>query len=244
MLSLRNAEGPRSRLLGEWSQPCAPFVVYSVGRSNSVTVHSQCEGDCLCLYHHPQRSSRPITLTSLPTCDDTLVFAVMPSRHYPPAVSDDVMLALFHSPHVHLKAAQVVRLLEFKRSKRRIVCAQLRRLAQTGRLVEHLTLSTRYTQPLYSLPVAPAPPDTSPAINLQCLCCQAAPPTVVCLPCRHQRCCAECWQRIVQRERSVFNVQQRLKRQLATAQNQRLPFKPRCPVCRGEVEGVIETYMD
>ena len=168
----------------------------------------------------------------------------MPPRHYPPAVSDDVMLALFHSPHVHLKAAQLMRLLEFKRSKRRIVCAQLCRLAQTGRLVEHLTLSTRYTQPLYSLHVAAAPPDTSTTTDLQCLYCQTAPPTVVCLPCRHQRCCAECWQQAVQRERSVFDVQQRLKRQLVKAQNQRLPFKPRCPVCRGEVEGVIETYMD
>ena len=154
------------------------------------------------------------------------------------------MLTLFHSPHVHLKASQVVRLLELRRSRRRIVCAQLLRLVLSGRLVEHPTLSTRYTQPLYGLPAASVPPATSPSLSLQCLCCQAAPPTVVCLPCRHQRCCAECWQQVVKRERSVFGVQQRLKRQLATAQTHRFQFKPRCPICRGEVEGVMETYMD
>ena len=96
-----------------------------------------------------------ITLTSplaLGSLAPHLLLAVMPPRHYPPAVSNDVVLTLFDSPHVHLKASHVVRLLQFKRSKRRIVCAQLRRLARIGRLVEHPTLSTRYTQPLYGLP--------------------------------------------------------------------------------------------
>ena len=166
----------------------------------------------------------------------------MAPRHYPPAVSDDVILALFHCPTLRFKAAQIVRLLGLKRSKRRIVESQLRRLAVKGHLVDHPALSTRYTQPEYSLPAA-TPPAASP-LDLHCLCCQTAAPTVVCLPCRHQRCCAECWQHVVSRERAVFNVQQRLKRQLTTTRTKRPAFMPRCPVCREAVEGVIQTYMD
>ena len=165
----------------------------------------------------------------------------MPPRHYLPAASDDTVLALFRPPISQLKATQLVRLLGLSRSRRRIVHTQLRRLAQEGRLLELPSLSTRYNQPAYSLPPASLSTETP---LLHCLCCQTALPTVVCLPCRHQRCCAECWQEVVKRERSVFNVQQRLKRQLATRRHQRLPFRPRCPVCRGEVEGVMETYLD
>jgi hypothetical protein len=170
------------------------------------------------------------------------------------------MLAVF-TPTSRYMARRVTRLLGLERSRHRIITAQLNHLVQQGRLLQLPSLSPRYTQPLYALPTAgptpapclsnsaaPSPPVSASLADvpwLQCLCCQGAPPTIVCLPCRHHRCCAECWERVEQRERYVFNKHHRLKHQLSTGPRQRRPsFKPRCPVCRVEVDDVIQTYMD
>jgi hypothetical protein len=170
------------------------------------------------------------------------------------------MLAVF-TPTSRYKARRVTRLLGLERSRHRIITAQLNHLVQQGRLLQLPSSSSRYTQPLYGLLISapassPCPhtsathstPDVASADDvplLRCLCCQSAPPTVVCLPCRHQRCCADCWEKVEQRERSVFNKHHRLKHQLSTGPRQRRPsFKPRCPVCREEVDDVIQTYMD
>jgi len=173
-----------------------------------------------------------------------------------------VILALF-TPTSRHKARRVTRLLGLERSRHRIITAQLNHLVHQGRLLQLPSLSSRYTQPLYGLPIsnpasAPCSSLTSAAHSspvqaayaddvpvLQCLCCQSAPPTIVCLPCRHQRCCAECWEKVERRERSVFNKHHRLKQQLSMGPRQRRPtFNPLCPVCREEVDDVIQTYMD
>jgi hypothetical protein len=121
------------------------------------------------------------------------------ARFYPPAVQDEAILALFTSSAGY-KARQVTRLLHFDRSRHRIITAQLNHLVQQELLMQLPSLSVRYSQPFYALAASPAPssphppaPATPPpepfdVLSLQCVCCQSALPTVVCLPCRHQRC--------------------------------------------------------
>ena len=188
------------------------------------------------------------------------------SRFYSHAVTDDLVLSLF-TPTSRYKARHVTRLLKLKRSRHRIVTAQLNHLVLRGRLQHCPSSSLRYSHPLYALsccvterpspcssqavPPAsvaapfPSQPSVDAPSSLQCLCCQSAAPDVVCLPCRHQRCCAACWVQVEQRERSVFNKHRRLKHQLTPgAAPPRLAFKPRCPVCREGVDSVMHTYMD
>ena len=182
-------------------------------------------------------------------------------------MNDDLVLSLFTATSRY-KARQVTRLLKLKRSRHRIVTAQLNHLVLQERLQHLLSLSLRYSRPLYALsccaieraspcssqalppvsaaaPFPPSQPAADASSSLQCLCCQSAAPTVVCLPCRHQRCCAACWKQVEQRERSVLNKHRRLKHQLSTdAAPLRPPFRPRCPVCREEVDSIMHTYMD
>jgi hypothetical protein len=164
------------------------------------------------------------------------------SRYYRHAAEDEVILGLF-APSSRYKARRVTRLLQLKRSRHRIVTAQINHLVQQGRLLHLPSLLIRYAQPFYALPspveTPPPPPSVAPAPSevastgdpsLQCLYCQSAHPAVVCLPCRHQRCCVSCWNQVEKRERSVLSKNQRPQHQLSTASPQRRPtFRPRCP---------------
>ena len=233
---------------------------YAAQRSVCCAAHSTVQQSALVDCH--------LCTLHLPALSAFIAPAMSCSRVYCHAVGDDVVLALF-APDSRYKARRVTRLLGLKRSRHRIVTAQLNHLVHQGRLQQLPSTSSRYTQSLYALHLslsAPSPSPSAPCPSplpcpvapsspvptfsaevplLQCLCCQSATPTVVCLPCRHQRCCVECWEKVEQRERSVFNKHHRLKQQLSMGPRQRRPtFKPRCPVCRDEVDDVIQTFMD
>ena len=76
-----------------------------------------------------------------------------------------------------------------------------------------------------------------------CAVCRECWPTEVLLPCRHQPCCKACWQKCVDRERSVHRKQERLKHELGPRGVLRSSFLPRCPVCMVAVEDVISPYI-
>ena len=154
----------------------------------------------------------------------------------PSAVSDDAILALFHLPDVHLKPARVVRMLKLSSRRLFSIKAQLSRLVQEGRLVEHSSPSSRDKLPEYGLPTTAAAADVPRVV--QCCCCLTALPNVVFLPCRHQVCCAECWQQMIDIKKQPTDQQ---LHQLPV--NNTVPVKPRCLVCQGPVGRAIQTYL-
>jgi hypothetical protein len=76
-----------------------------------------------------------------------------------------------------------------------------------------------------------------------CIICQTARATEVLMPCRHQTCCKQCWDRWVGRQKYIHNIETRQRRALSIDAVQPQAFVMRCHTCKQPVVDIISPYQ-